>query len=696
MKRILLAFMLLLVIAAADAQSGKKPTKEKPAKEKPPTQKEMDDMMKEMQKAMDEMSPEDKKMMDSMGIKMPSTKAIPKFTDKELADAWEEDARLVPKKNVAAIAAIPATPTTAALPAFISNVHTAVTAKLPAAEKADAETLYKSLKQKPGITVANASIGFWLNGTPMLATWLMGRACQDEPQNIDHLNNYAAMLSMNGAEHIALPLLNNLNKRYPKNSTVLNNIGQAWFGLGDIDKAGRYLDSAILIYAYHSQANNSKSLIEESKGNTEKAIEALMRSVKKSHSADKESRLRKLGKKLSGKDIDFPFPMPQDPLGLEKFNWPAYPMSVAESEILKEQWSVFKQTCDAAIRELKVKAAQLEKMVEQAIQLRTAALIKASNSGKIFNPLPCYAQAASLKLNYLVEDKDGGMEHQLKKTGQDVADALRNGADLDKVRIAQEEKLSEKYDPLIGEGRPNPLNEYCAAVNEVRTKYLELANTELQMTQRAFLELQRKGLNNFVYYAQYINWPEEFELIKVNAKLSWLNQIRDQVVRFQSKGPFCVPDANKKPGSTKLQEFDDIACKYHSSFDLGAWEFSSDCRYFTGKLKLGGVEYTRKIDSDDHDRLIAATLEVKVSAGKGWEKGPVQAELKAEIGGKLEWNDKEVTNWEVTSEVGVSAGSNLGHGDKSIDIAGIKAQIGMNSSGRVHGNGLLRGLSIGK
>jgi tetratricopeptide (TPR) repeat protein len=257
------------------------------------------------------MSPEEKKMLDSMGVKMPSTKGIPKFTDKQLADAWEEDTRLVPKKNVAAIAAIPATPTTAALPAFVSNVHNAVTAKLSASEKADAETLYKNIKQQPGITVANASIGFWLGGMPMLATWLMGRACQDEPQNIDHLNNYAAMLSMNGAEHIALPLLNNLNKRYPKNSTVLNNIGQAWFGLGDIDKAGRYLDSAILIYAYHSQANNTKSKIEESKGNTQAAVEALMRSAKKTQAAQARQ-------KIVGQGCRFSFSHAAGPVGTGK------------------------------------------------------------------------------------------------------------------------------------------------------------------------------------------------------------------------------------------------------------------------------------------------------------------------------------------------------------------------------------------
>jgi len=134
MKKILFVFVFLLSMSATFAQPGKKPA----AKDKPPTQKEMEDMMKEMQKAMDEMSPEDKKAMDSMGIKMPTMSSIPKVSDKQLADAWEQENQLVPKKNPAKIATIPATPTVAALPAFLSKIHAAVNTKMTAAESSEA------------------------------------------------------------------------------------------------------------------------------------------------------------------------------------------------------------------------------------------------------------------------------------------------------------------------------------------------------------------------------------------------------------------------------------------------------------------------------------------------------------------------------------------------------------------------------
>lgn len=690
MKKYHLVFLLLFVTAAAFSQPGKKPG----SGEKPPTQKEIDNMMKEMQKAMDDMSPEDKKMMDSMGVKMPSLKSIPKVTDKQLADEWDKEIQLVPKKNTARIAAIPQTPTVAALPGFISMVHTAVLAKLTAAEKKDAESAYVSIKQTPGTSIANTAIGFWIQSRPLLAIYLMGKACQDEPGNIDNINNYAAMLLMAGAEQAAIPVLQNLNKRFPNNSTILNNLGQAWFGLGDLDKSSRYLDSTIRIYAYHSQANYTKCLIEESKGNKQAAVDALMRSIKKSYSPEKEDKLRKLGKTLSGKDIDFPFNMPQDPLGLEKFKWPAYPMNVSESETQKEAWNVFIADCEAILNELGTRAAQLEQNVEVAMQQRTTALIQASQAGKPFNPLPWYAPMAALKLRYLVEDKDNGLQFRMTKSFQAVTDALTQDNEWQKARTLQEKNVREKYDPLIGEGRSNPLEQYCNDINKVRNGYLQQANKQLQMVQEAYINDQRKMINNEVYYAQYINWPEEFEVIKITAQIKWLNLIKSQVVKFQSQGPFCRNNEAAPFKRSQLSEFDDVACNYHSSIDLWIMEFNNDCSRFEGKLKLGGMTYTRKINSDDHDKLLAASFEFKIGAGKSWESGPVQAKAKAEITGKMEWNDKEVTNWELTSEANVSVGSNLGYGDKRVDIAGVKAQIGMNGSSSVTGKGLLQGLNL--
>jgi hypothetical protein len=124
---------------------------------------------------------------------------------------------------------------------------------------------------------------------------------------------------MLGGEDLALPILQKLNKEYPGNSTIQNNIGQAWFGLGDLDKAEKYLDSTIKTIAWHPQANLTKAVIQQSKGDKAGAVESLKKSVQGGYSITKEDMLRKLGYKLDGKDIDNDFDMPADPLGFDKW-----------------------------------------------------------------------------------------------------------------------------------------------------------------------------------------------------------------------------------------------------------------------------------------------------------------------------------------------------------------------------------------
>jgi len=695
MNKNYLVIPLLLLALVSFGQNGKKPS----VKEKAPTQKELESMMKEMEQAMNEVDPETKRMMDSLGIKvnMPSMNSIPKMSDKDLAEAWEEDERIVPRKNPAKIAAIPATPSTAALPAYIKRVHTSVVTQFTAADKKQAEDLYQAIRQKPGMHLGNIAVGFWIMEQPTIALYLMGKACQDAPADVDNTNNYASMLTMTGAEHAALPILQNLNRRFPNNSTVLNNIGQAWFGLGETDKANKFLDSTIRIYAYHSQANQTKSLIEESKGDKTAAAESMIRSIKKSHSPDKESRLRKLGKKLSGKDVDLPFRMPQDPLGLERFTWPAYPMDVAQSQVLEKEWKDFREKCSEKIQRLQEQSARLEKVMEDSIQKRMTSLVQAAMTGKPVAALPWYAPVAALKLNYLVEDKDGGAAYRMEQLTLRYKAAFTNQVAAEELKEKAIKAVELKYEPLIGEGRSNPLKAYCNELNEVRSKFLLTVNSEWQSVFKAMIEEERRMLNDLVYYSQYTNWPSDFEVIKVNAKIRWLTIIKDQPVVFQPLGHFCNSTVEEKEKDPEpMKEFDDVACNYKSYFDLGLMDFNNNCSKFEGRLKLGALNYTRKIDSDHDDKLIAASIEVKVRASKSVESGPVKVEGKAEISGKMEWNDKEVTNWEVTSQVKVEGGSNLGHGDKSVDIAGLDARIGMNTGSSVTGKGILKGISITK
>ena len=180
------------------------------------------------------------------------------------------------------------------------------------------------------------------------ATYIMGKASQKDP-NPDNLNNYAAFLVMLGGEDLALPVLQKLNREFPKNSTIQNNIGQAWFGLGDLVTAEKYLDSAIMTIAWHPQANMTKAVIQENKGDKAGAVESLKKSVQGGYSTTKEDMLRKLGYKLDGKDVADDFNMPADPMGFD--NWigriPKFPKNHKEQLALQTEWETYYKDVEA-------------------------------------------------------------------------------------------------------------------------------------------------------------------------------------------------------------------------------------------------------------------------------------------------------------------------------------------------------------
>ncbi|MDH7460483.1 hypothetical protein QEG73_04315 [Chitinophagaceae bacterium 26-R-25] len=655
MKKHLLPLMFVSITAAGIAQT-KQPPKQKEAA---PTQKEMADMMKEMQKSIDEISPEDKKKMDSMGIKMPDMNGIQKtvsgLNDAQIQKAFTEGNRVVPNRDAARIAAIPKGVTDAGMATFVSSIHKKIIPVLGPDVVTEGDN-FLAYVEKQGIKTAqagNLAASLWAAGNPKMAIYLMGKICSVAP-GTDNLNNYASMLSMMGGEHLAIPILNNLNGKFPKNSTLLNNLGQAWFGLGEITKAEKYLDSTIHIYAYHSQANYTKSVIEESRGNVKGAVDALMKSIKKGYNADKDGKLQELRKKQAGQDIDFPFPMPQDPLGLEKFNWPNYQMNVAEYQLREKEWDEFRDKCSAEINDLNGRAAQLEKIAADANQKRTDALFAAQRQGKMFNPFPWYAVAAFRKLQYLVEDKDNGLLYRLQATRDAVTGVLKDDEEWKNKRAAEEKLVDKKYQPLIGEGRENPLNEYCDAVNKVRNEYIVMVNTKLQMTQKAVLDNMRRMLNDQVYYAQYTSWPEDFEVTKIHAKIEWLNSIASQKVIFMDKSSICPPNSENELVKTKLAEFDDIACKYNGKTNFaGLLTMETNCSHTTFHFNTDVIKYTHVELGNEYLR---STLVLSPKIGVGMKEGPVKAD--ASIGSDITINmDKEGnSDWNAVVKAGVELG----------------------------------------
>lgn len=698
MKNFLFALSMLVFMNASFAQ-----TKTKPA-EKPPTQKEMEEMMKEMQQQIDSISPEDKKAMEGMGVNMPSMNGMPQLTDQQMQSAANE--RIVPEKDFARIASISKTPLTAAvLPPFLSATHIKATALLKPLPQSKGEELYQLLKTETNsiAEIGNTAAGLWMMGRTELALYIMGKACVADPSNTDNLNNYAAMLSMSGAEQLAIPILDNLNKRFPDNSTLLNNLGQAWFGLGDIDEADKYLDKTIRICAAHSQANFTKSFILESRGNLQGAVEAVLASIKSGYSQEKENRLSKLGYDLKSDDVNWDKPMPQDPLGLEKFRWPAFPMSAETSKELENEWDAFRTSCAEELTKLQSQEVDLMEVANTASQMRTKHLLEASSKGQNGSLFPPLAPKAIVKLKYLVDDSDGHITFSSAKKTEAISQASTELDNLYRTYSAQIAALNEMYGKQFGEGKKNPFKEACSDFNGTISNYLSSANSLLERKQVDYLNFIRRQLNDQIYFDQYTKWPEEFEVEKVLAKEKWLTLISGMTVKFMDKSNYCFHGEEVKPGKFILSEFDDVHCEYHSEYKSPVGSINIDCSRMTTTLDLKAIKLGLKQDMNKEtfgDQFMSCSVEVGAGASAGVNLGPLKAE--ASVGGSLgvEIDRTGITDVIVKGSAGVSAGSDIisggskagvGVSDLSIE-AGVKGQVSiMSGKSSAEGTGVLSG-----
>lgn len=714
MKKYCILALLTAISFYTTAQPGKKP-----AKEKPPTQKEMEEMMKEAEKMMGEMSPEDKKMMDSMGIKMPdfkkTAKSVSGVSDKQLADAWEIENLIVPKKDAARINAIAKTPLTASsVGAFINDVHTKTLGLLWPASKTLGEKLYTQLKAtgKNSDVIGNTAAALWMMGRLQPALYIMGRVCTEDAANTDNLSNYASMLSMAGVQQSAIPVIEYLNSKFPGNSTLLNNLGQAWFGLGDIQKAEKYLDDAIRIYAYHPQANFTKSFIAEEKGNKAEAVTLTKKAMLHTYSQEKEERLRKLGYKLTSKDVTLPKNTKADGLNLGGFVPPPFPMSVDDCIALEPIWKAY-------IEQLKEKAAGLQKMYKAAeqtaadmqqkrinsdINIIKASMAAGSPQGNI-TPVPLHATAAYIKLNEVMDEYRRKTEELGNKT---AAYFTGPGPRAKKEYEEEMAKLREEDLNQTGEGKPN--KDFCPRYKAVSDKYLGLHNSTMEGFFKEYLEIQKKYLNESIHWEMYSEWPEKFEAYKIAAQISWLGALgAEPPFKFESITRFkCAPTVQGKGG--KLSNFDDVACKYHSEITLIFGKMKSDCSRFTTEVDFGAIKLGLKQDMDKEtfaDQFMGCNVEIGMKVGKDVKLGPLAVEASA--GGRvgIEIDRTGVKDVYVTGGVKAGAGTHiigdaaeaagtpssvLGQGvsDLSID-GGVEGKISLVSGkGSIYGTGIFQ------
>lgn len=630
----------------------------------------MQDKIRQAQQQLDKLTPEQKKMMEQMGMSTTVPSMPAGMTDADVKAATGDAVFAVPSKNATLIAAIPKITLTAALlPSYIKSLNDYIEKGLPEDARFTGSNAYTYFKNNrlDAQMIGNEAVGFWTMGYPAIAVYVAGKACSDNVADANLLSNFAAMLSMSGAPHKAIPLLKYLLKLYPENTTILNNLGQAWFYLGEVGKADAQLNKVIKAFAYHPQANYTQCLIEQSKGNTSAAIGKMKNSLAYSYSPDKVNMLRKLGYKVKGSDMRIPFRPDPNPLGLRNFVRPDVPLSYTDELRLSDDWDTFQNQLTEKSIELSKsliayqqannqKSRQLyDQYSTQKAVLRTKA--DAATTGNIY-------QAVAEK-NLEEMSRDGGSAYRLRKAIEKIDSIRKDFQAKDETQRKKIEKQNSKtanQESELAKKGEDIGYDNC----EVQEKYSEWVyatyNKNLEEAYQYYLHQLYLKISEELYWKQFTQDASAFEATKITAKKEWLDALGNTRYITTKKYGNCTPQ-EKKSSRYKLADFDDLHCAYKTTLDFaGVWKQTFECGKssiefdagkFSGKLNF-------KYDERGHSTFEKGSLETNlIDKTISTNRGPLQigATVKAGIG--VEFTRNGITDVYATGEASVSVKSNI-------------------------------------
>lgn len=695
MKKNILLFLLVLLAVFSFAQTTN-----------PATTKEVQDKIKQAQQQLNKLTPEQKKMMEQMGMST-TVPAMPNgLSDADVRTALGGDAFSVPSKNATLIAAIPAiTLTAATLPSYIQSLNQYIEKNIAADVKPVAKEVYdffKSNKYAPE-AIGNEAVGFWAIGKPEIAVYIIGRACSNATDAY-LLSNFAAMLSMGGAPHRAIPLLEYLNKQYPGNTTILNNLGQAWFYLGETDKANAQLDKVVKAFAYHPQANYTQCLIEKSKGHTAKAIEKMKNSLAYSFSLDKINMLKKLGYKVKGTDMRIPFHPDPDPLGLKSFIRPAVPASYDDELQLRADWDAFQKQVNEKSIQLAKDLIPLQQANAQKAQ-QAYEKFAGKNAEKILQMKAGNATKSNLyetiaQRNLEEMDKDGGVAYRLKKaiaTIDSIRKDFQTKEEAQRKKIEKQNSIKAEQETELGKKGENLGYDNCVVQRQYSEWVYKTYNKPLEEAYKNYLHQLYIKITEELYWKQFVQEEAAFEASKIAAKKEWLAALRNTRYIATNKYGDCKA-AETKTSRYKLADFDELHCKYKSTLDFKVCTMVFECGKSSISFDAGRLSGNFHFTSDNAgiDRFVKGTLEAtaidkSISGGKG----PLQVGASVKAGMGMELSSRGIEDVYATGEAKVTIGSNtvsdpagvVTDPSVSITASGRMSLISGNMTGAISGFG---------
>jgi hypothetical protein len=531
--------------------------------------------------------------------------------------------------------------------------------------------------------LANTGVFLYLGGYQQEGIWCLAHAAAAKPADDNILNNLTGIMVNMGAAPRALPLARYLASKYPKNTTVMNNLGQAWYALDELMRAKRVFDTVMLYAVYHPEANVTRAAIAEGEGKQEEAAAYISKSLKGAYNPEVEDYARKKGMKIDYGNVLYKRrPFPGEYINPMDFRPPPQCTNVnfaAELEAEWEAWGVQVSTATQKIEaHIEAGSANYNKMMEAFASNKR---IPGIPNGGYYNRAAHNYRIFLQEFGELQADAQLYFDHQYSSLEQSIDSSVE----------AAYAKLLAKYPR--GEGQGANTEALCRERTAIKNTYLERMAALNDDFNDRFSEPLRRLCIELMYWSQFL--PEPMELREMKYYSHALFALNPLQMRSKFEYPCDKPEKIRK----NKDPFDipEPYCPFSFKFKVTVVKLTGDCSKFEMEFNAPGnilLAYERDFTNRRTTLAMGVGFDIEVNgfAGKADQVGFIEDAIPqlingsgSGVGGKVQAFVEFGPKGEM-SDLGIRAeGSVEGAWSEKGDLK-IGGKLGVNSGVQITGS----------
>lgn len=532
--------------------------------------------------------------------------------------------------------------TTEAYKNYVQELSSKIGNAISTEEKRKADEFLKNKKLLSSNDISNAAMAAWLQKSPKASLYLYSKAVIANTSDALAANNFAAFLIMGGLEEKAVPILQYWNSQRPAAPVILSNLGNAWFRLGDMNTAMKWLQQAVKQDSLNSIANKLLCILYLKNGDSTKALAYGTRSITKCNDEQVIAILRKLDNRVKPGEIMSrfpPLPVKQFPM-LERIKLPEMPAGLDDMEQFVIELNAIKQSVNMTIADIENKIPNVGDDMQQKILM--------ASLKKGISPMRAKAQQIimdGMRVYQTEKVKEADVfHHHLKKLN-----VLFN-AEINAIQIKYNNAVKNLEGGEAGDEDVLAAKELarCKAMNGQKEIYLVGVSRLLNQYASRQEYISRKFFRDYAIWAPY--WVPETSVSFPAIERDYLKDVLNILGQYQTvRKENCEIFEPLPIKEGELQEWEDEYCaNFKGKIGFGPGKVVWNCNSWAveaGEGIVGGIGMNYNDDGSFED------FYVELGLGASWNMGEEHI-AKAGAGATVKefvkfGTDKNTGEWEV-------------------------------------------------